>query len=96
MYGKFESFSLSSVNHNMLYIPKGCAHGFIALSGNATVFYNTSTVHSKEHDSGIRYDSFGFDWPLTAVASSEHRMVLMNNERIFYNMIGYVEIRLID
>ena len=64
MYGKSESFSLSGENRNMLYVPRGCAHGFLVVSDNATVFYNTTTVHSKEHDSGILYNSFGFEWPL--------------------------------
>jgi dTDP-4-dehydrorhamnose 3,5-epimerase len=63
MFGKAKSFSLSAENRDMLYIPKGCAHGFYTVSDIATVFYFTSTVHSKPHDTGIRYDSFGFDWP---------------------------------
>ena len=64
MYGKCESFLLSGNNRSMVYIPKGCAHGFCVKAENATVFYFTSTVHSKDCDAGIRYDSFGFQWPM--------------------------------
>ncbi len=62
-YGHFESFQLNENNRSMVYIPKGCAHGFLAMSDLATVYYNTSTVHHPASDTGIRYDSFGFSWP---------------------------------
>lgn len=45
-----------------IYIPKGCAHGFLTLSEEATVVYNVSTVYNPEFDAGVRWDSFGFDW----------------------------------
>lgn len=63
-YGKYASFNLTAENRNMLYIPRGMAHGFCAVSDSATVFYFTGTVHNAAHDAGIRYDSFGFDWPM--------------------------------
>jgi dTDP-4-dehydrorhamnose 3,5-epimerase len=63
-FGRYESFELSGLNRHMLYIPRGMAHGFCSLTDNATVFYSTSTVHTPSHDAGLRYDSFGFDWPV--------------------------------
>ena len=64
-YGKYQSFQLSSANRQELYIPKGMAHGFCSISEKATLVYLTSTEHSPEHDTGVRYDSFGFMWPVT-------------------------------
>lgn len=61
-FGDFFSTILSSENHKSLYIAKGFAHGFLTLSKIATVMYSTSTVHSPDHDSGIRWNSFGFNW----------------------------------
>ena len=29
---------------------------------NSTTVYNVTTVHNPESDSGIRWDSFGFNW----------------------------------
>jgi dTDP-4-dehydrorhamnose 3,5-epimerase len=63
-YGKYASFSLSAANRNMLYIPRGMAHGFCAQTDDATMLYFTGTVHNKEHDAGILYNSFGFNWPV--------------------------------
>jgi dTDP-4-dehydrorhamnose 3,5-epimerase len=55
---------LSAANREMLFIPAGCAHGFLALEEDSMMVYQTSTVHSPAHDAGVRWDSFGFDWPV--------------------------------
>jgi len=61
-FGQYVSVELSAGNGKSIYLAKGFAHGFITLSGDATVVYMTTTVHSPEHDAGIRWDCFGFDW----------------------------------
>ena len=48
---------------NMVYLEAGFAHGFYVLSEIATLVYNVTSVFSPEHDSGIRWNSFGFCWP---------------------------------
>ena len=45
-----------------LYIPKGFAHGFVALEEGSIVNYAQTSCYSKEHDSGILQSSIGFDW----------------------------------
>ncbi len=61
-FGKYFSIELSEQNNLAYYIPKGFAHGFQAMTENAMTFYLVSSEYSKEHDTGIRYDSFGFNW----------------------------------
>ncbi|RYD50878.1 MAG: dTDP-4-keto-6-deoxy-D-glucose epimerase [Sphingobacteriales bacterium] len=70
-YGQHFSQVLSAENHLALYIPEGCAHGFRALTEGAMTFYLVSSVHSPAHDSGIRWDSFGFDWGAETPVMSE-------------------------
>jgi dTDP-4-dehydrorhamnose 3,5-epimerase len=55
---------LSATNREMFFIPVGCAHGFLALEDGTTMVYQTSTVHSPADDGGVRWNSFGFDWPV--------------------------------
>lgn len=62
-YGQFATFSLSAENAIALYIPKGLAHGFYAVSQQATMLYRVSTVYSPEHDAGICWNSVGIPWP---------------------------------
>lgn len=65
MRGQTLSFNLSEQNALSLYISKGFAHGFRVLSKVAIMLYFTTKEYSPEHDSGVRWDSFGFDWGLT-------------------------------
>jgi dTDP-4-dehydrorhamnose 3,5-epimerase len=62
-YGKHALFRLSGERANMVYIPKGCAHGFYALSEQATLVYQVTTAYDPELDAGIRWDSAGIPWP---------------------------------
>lgn len=70
-YGQYFATILSQENAKSLYIGKGYAHGFLTLSESATVVYLTSTVHSPENDTGIHWDSFGFDWGIKKPIVSE-------------------------
>jgi len=63
-YGKYHTIDLSKSNRNAVYIPKGIAHGFCALKEDVTLVYLTSTVYNKESDTGILWNSFGFNWPI--------------------------------
>lgn len=63
-YKKYITLKLSETNANGVFIPPGFAHGFIVTSNIATVVYNTTKEYSKEHDTGIRWDSFEYDWKI--------------------------------
>lgn len=63
-YKEYVVFELSEEKANMVYIPKGMAHGFCVLSDQATMIYKVSTVYAPAYDSGIRWDSLGIDWPI--------------------------------
>ncbi|MBB6430016.1 dTDP-4-dehydrorhamnose 3,5-epimerase [Algisphaera agarilytica] len=56
---------LSADNHQSLYIPDGCAHGFITLEDDCEVFYMMGAPYVADAARGVRYDdpAFGIDWP---------------------------------
>lgn len=62
-YGKHVLLELSSERANMIYVPRGLAHGFLVVSETALVSYNVTTVHSPSHDRGILWNSAGIPWP---------------------------------
>lgn len=70
-FGRSCARELSAANREMFFIPVGFAHGFLALEDNAMMVYLTGTVHSPTHDAGVRWDSFGFDWPAKFPVLSE-------------------------
>jgi len=62
-YGKYSVFDLSAEKNNIIYIPVGCAHGFYTLSESATMIYKVNSMYNADHDSGIRWNSIGIQWP---------------------------------
>jgi len=55
-YKNWISQELSEGNYKMLYVPEGCAHGFLTLEDNTEVFYQNTAIHMKEFEKGIRWD----------------------------------------
>jgi dTDP-4-dehydrorhamnose 3,5-epimerase len=62
-YGGHATFELSGEKGNVLYIPRGLAHGFYVEEGPATMMYMVTTRHAPEADAGIAWDSAGISWP---------------------------------
>ena len=56
---------LSDDNRSMLYVPEGCAHGFLTLTDGAEVAYQMSAPYAPEAARGVRFDdpAFGIEWP---------------------------------
>lgn len=73
-YGHYAAHVLSAADHNGYYIPQGFAHGFKALTEGAMTYYLVSSVYEPQHDTGIRWDSFGFDWQTVAPVMSSRDM----------------------
>lgn len=64
---------LTAENRRRLYIPKGFAHGFQALTDNAEVAYLISAFYEPSAASGVRHDdpAFGILWPLPVTVISD-------------------------
>ena len=56
---------LSDENGLMMYVPKGFAHGYQALTGNASVFYMVSAFYAPQAEGGLRFDDpkLAIEWP---------------------------------
>lgn len=63
-YGKVESLNLKGNDGKAIYIPKGFAHGFLSKEDDTVIAYKVSSVYSHLSDTGILWDSFGFDWEI--------------------------------
>jgi dTDP-4-dehydrorhamnose 3,5-epimerase len=70
-YGCHELLDLDAEKPDLIYIPRGLAHGFLAISQTATMMYLVTSMHSPEHDAGIRWDSCGIDWGVKLPILSE-------------------------
>ena len=72
-YMKHVCVVLSEENKKMLYIPKGCLHGFVSLSDGAELSYKVDALYSAENDRSVRFDdpSFGIAWGVENPVISE-------------------------
>ena len=64
-FGKWAGQILSDATHQMLWIPEGFAHGYIALSDHAIVAYKASAVYAADAERSLRWDDveIGIQWP---------------------------------
>ena len=62
---RWQGFDLSPASDVALYIPQGCAHGFLTRTDDCEVLYQMSTNFAPSHADGVRYDdpALGIDWP---------------------------------
>lgn len=45
-YLKWVGFELSEQNNRQLYIPRGCAHGFLTLEDNSVIYYQVTNKYN--------------------------------------------------
>ena len=68
-FGMWAGFELSAENRRALYIPKGFAHGFLALEEDTLFSYLCGDRYSPETDGGVRWNDpdLNIRWPLERV-----------------------------
>jgi dTDP-4-dehydrorhamnose 3,5-epimerase len=72
-FGKWFGAELSAGTGVMLYIPKGCAHGYQALEPESNVEYLITEFYHPESVAGVRWNdpSFGVRWPVEPTVMNE-------------------------
>lgn len=63
-FKKWTAVKLEGGDGKALWVPPGCAHGFIANSPLVIMYYKCSTLHDKESDGGINPfdEELGIKW----------------------------------
>ncbi len=63
-FGKWVGEILTEENKNMLFIPKGFAHGFVTLSDEAEIVYKVAGEYAPEAERGLRWNDsdINIDW----------------------------------
>lgn len=68
-FGQWQGFELNERNHDVLYIPEGFGHGFLALEEDTIFSYKCTQPYRPEYDSGIRFDDpdLNVEWPVEKI-----------------------------
>lgn len=69
-FGQWQGFHLSAQNQQTLYVPKGFAHGFLALEDETLFAYLCGGPYDPDSDSGIVWNDpeLSVQWPMTGIA----------------------------
>jgi dTDP-4-dehydrorhamnose 3,5-epimerase len=65
-FGQYVKVELSEENKQMLYIPLGFAHGFVALTDDVEILYKASGEYNPQADRGILWNDpeVNIDWEI--------------------------------
>jgi len=64
-FGRWVSEVLSEDNFRQLYVPPGCAHGYLVLSDTSHVEYKCTALYDQPDEIGLAWDDpeVGIQWP---------------------------------
>lgn len=68
--------TLSEDDDQLLYVPKGFAHGVQALRDNSEIIYMSSAYYQSDYEEGVRFDDerIGINWKLPPRSLSDKDM----------------------
>ena len=72
-FRRWTAVELSAQRRNALYIPAGCAHGFLTLEDGCEVYYQMSECYAPDLARGVRWSdrAFAIAWPFEPSVISE-------------------------
>jgi dTDP-4-dehydrorhamnose 3,5-epimerase len=65
-FGVWDGYVLSTETHDRLYVPPGCAHGFMVLSETCDFFYKVTAPYDPRAERALRWNDpdLAIEWPL--------------------------------
>lgn len=72
-YLKWVGRTLTAENRAALFVPEGCAHGFLTLVDDSEVAYQVSRPYAAHAERGLRWNdpAIAIEWPGEIVVASE-------------------------
>ena len=88
-YGKWTSVELTPENGKLLYVPRGFAHGFVALQDNTYFQYVVDNIYNKDSEAGIiwndedinidwQFEKYGIENPIFSEKDTKHPTLKMS------------------
>ena len=92
-FGKHVAVKLSDENNYQLFIPRGFAHGFIALTDDVIFQYKCDNLYNKESERAVRWDSinwnleeYNIETLLLSDKDKVHKLLSEMNENELFNI----------
>ena len=83
-YKQYYTAELDEYNGRCLYIPKGCAHGYLTLEDNSQVLYFVTAEYAPESEECYRFDdpAFDIDWGI------EKEKLIVSDKDMSHKLLG--------
>jgi dTDP-4-dehydrorhamnose 3,5-epimerase len=84
-YLRWAAFELDAESGRAVFVPAGCAHGFLTLQPDAELLYLMTAPYDPAHQRGVRWNdpAFAIDWPTEPV-------VIGDRDRSFPDYTGHL------
>jgi dTDP-4-dehydrorhamnose 3,5-epimerase len=69
---KWFGAELTADNRLLVYVPEGCAHGYLSLEDESEVIYMATAPYAAEAERGVRWNDpgIGISWPIEPLVLS--------------------------
>ena len=77
-YGQHLAVELDAQRYNVLYVPIGFAHGFVALEDHTLFLYKCSDYYQPSAEGGLRWDdpALNINWGVDSPTASDKDQIL--------------------
>lgn len=77
-FRRWVGVELTAARRNALFIPAGCAHGFLTLEDSCELFYQMGDVYDAALSGGVRWNdpAFAIEWPFEPLVISKRDAAL--------------------
>jgi len=87
-FGQHVALELSAENKQMLWIPKGFAHGFMVISETAEFLYKTTDYYAPEYERSVAWNdpALAIQWPIQGeptLSAKDQQAVLLSIAECF-------------
>jgi len=82
-YRRWIAFELDAESGRAVFVPSGCAQGFLTLQPDTELLYLMTVRYNPDHQHGVRWNdpAFAIDWPFEPVVVGER-------DRSFHDYTG--------
>ena len=72
-YRQWTAFELNAESGRAVFVPAGCAHGFLTLQPDTELLYLMTVRYDPDHQHGVRWNdpAFAIEWPEVPVLMTD-------------------------
>jgi dTDP-4-dehydrorhamnose 3,5-epimerase len=84
-YRRWTALELDAESGRAVFVPAGCAHGFLTLEPDTELLYLMTVRYDPDHQRGVRWNdpAFAIDWPSEPI-------VIGDRDRTFPDYTGHL------